>query len=109
MKDFYDLVALSRRFAFDGALLARAIRATFERRKTPFPSELPVGLSDEFATDPFKLTQWSAFLHKSGALERTDLSEAIREIATFVERPMSSAARGDEFAMQWPPRGPWRP
>jgi len=35
MKDFYDLVILSRIFEFDGAMLARAIQATFARRKTP--------------------------------------------------------------------------
>jgi len=37
MKDFYDLVVLSRMFEFDGELLTRAIRATFERRSTPVP------------------------------------------------------------------------
>ena len=31
MKDFYDLLAMSRLFAFEGATLAAAIRATFER------------------------------------------------------------------------------
>jgi hypothetical protein len=34
MKDFNDIVVLSRMFEFDGDLLVRAIRATFER-KTP--------------------------------------------------------------------------
>jgi predicted nucleotidyltransferase component of viral defense system len=38
MKDFYDIVVLSRMFEFDGQLLVQAIRATFERRKTP-PSD----------------------------------------------------------------------
>ena len=37
MKDFYDLLAVSRIFAFEGAVLAAAIRATFERRGTPVP------------------------------------------------------------------------
>ena len=34
MKDFYDLYVLSERFDFDGDLLARAIAATFARRRT---------------------------------------------------------------------------
>jgi predicted nucleotidyltransferase component of viral defense system len=38
MKDFYDVAVLARDFDFDGALLARAMRATFERRKTPLPT-----------------------------------------------------------------------
>jgi predicted nucleotidyltransferase component of viral defense system len=32
MKDFYDLMVLSRSFTFEGDVLVRAIRATFERR-----------------------------------------------------------------------------
>ncbi len=34
MKDFYDLWYMARRFDFDGALLARAVSATFSNRKT---------------------------------------------------------------------------
>jgi predicted nucleotidyltransferase component of viral defense system len=37
MKDFFDVVVLSRMFDFDGALLTRAIRATFVRRGTSLP------------------------------------------------------------------------
>lgn len=37
MKDFYDLLAMSRLFAFNGATLSAAIRATFERRGTTIP------------------------------------------------------------------------
>jgi len=37
-------MVLARLFEFDGEVLARAIRATFERRKTPLPIGLPVGL-----------------------------------------------------------------
>src|SRR5260221_10916815 len=48
MKDFYDLVILSRMFEFEGDLLARAIRATFDRRKTPVPSGLPIALTSAF-------------------------------------------------------------
>jgi hypothetical protein len=39
MKDFYDLWELSRRFDFDGATLCRSIKATFERRGTPLPTD----------------------------------------------------------------------
>ncbi|HEY5704870.1 MAG TPA: nucleotidyl transferase AbiEii/AbiGii toxin family protein [Terrimicrobiaceae bacterium] len=40
MKDFYDLWFLSRTFEFDGPTLVGAIRATFNRRKTPLPRYL---------------------------------------------------------------------
>jgi Nucleotidyl transferase AbiEii toxin, Type IV TA system len=32
MKDFFDLWSLSQTFAFDGATLSKAIKATFETR-----------------------------------------------------------------------------
>ena len=56
MKDFYDVALLARRFDFDGELLTRAIRATFERRKTPLPSTTPVALTTAFTEDATKKT-----------------------------------------------------
>ncbi|MDX8503249.1 nucleotidyl transferase AbiEii/AbiGii toxin family protein [Mesorhizobium sp. VK4C] len=53
-KDFYDLLALSRLFAFEGGSLVQAIRATFERRDTLLPTETPLGLSTAFAEDSEK-------------------------------------------------------
>ncbi len=57
MKDFYDLLALSRLFAFEGQSLTQAMRATFERRGTPLPTETPLGLSTAFAEDGDKARQ----------------------------------------------------
>ena len=37
MKDFFDIVVLARTFDFDGDWLARAMRATFDRRGTALP------------------------------------------------------------------------
>jgi predicted nucleotidyltransferase component of viral defense system len=39
MKDFYDIWLLSRTYEFEGDALARAIAATFTRRKTPIDSQ----------------------------------------------------------------------
>lgn len=61
LKDFYDLLALSRLFDFDGVTLTEAIRATFDRRQTPLPKGTPVGISTPFARDPEKMKQWAAF------------------------------------------------
>ncbi len=108
MKDFYDLVVLSRLFEFDGALLVRAIRATFDRRKTALPDGLPVALTDEFATDATKNTQWSAFVRKSGADPVGDLASAIATIAAFLERPLNAAVNKTSFGARWRPNGPWR-
>lgn len=65
MKDFYDLWALSHECAMEQAVLAAAVRATFARRRTPVPQEVPVALTDTFATDPAKQVQWTAFVRRS--------------------------------------------
>jgi len=52
MKDYYDIWLLSQQFDFDGASLMRAIEATFRRRRTVLPNELPIGLSIEFVSEP---------------------------------------------------------
>jgi hypothetical protein len=44
MKDYYDIWLLSQKFDFDGANLARAVEATFRRRRAVVPNELPIGL-----------------------------------------------------------------
>ena len=67
MKDFYDIAFLSESFAFDGNVLAKAIAVTFTRRKTPRPMKHPVAMTSEFAADPTKNIQWSAFIRKTGA------------------------------------------
>lgn len=54
MKDFYDLWVISRRFNFDERVLADAIKATFARRQTEIPVEVPVGLSDEVVRSAHK-------------------------------------------------------
>jgi predicted nucleotidyltransferase component of viral defense system len=64
MKDFYDLWYLSQHFTFEGIALSRAIAATFERRRTPIPTNTPLALTSEFANDETKQRQWLAFVRK---------------------------------------------
>lgn len=107
MKDFHDLLVLSRSLAFDGALLRRAIRATFERRVTPLPTLPPPALTEEFSLDASKQAQWRAFGRKSGATSPGDLAPVVREIAAFATAPLLAAAEPDPFDAHWPPGGPW--
>lgn len=62
MKDFFDLELLLKSNPPDRELLVNAIRATFKRRDSKLPNEVPTGLSDEFARD--KQVMWNAFLRK---------------------------------------------
>ena len=61
MKDYYDLWIIGEAFELDRSRLARAISATFARRGTTIPDEVPDGLSPEFANDPVKRHQWESF------------------------------------------------
>ncbi len=65
LKDYLDLSVLLEREVLDADILATAIAATFNRRAMPVPSELPIGLSDEFALDPSRQLLWRAFLNKN--------------------------------------------
>jgi len=65
MKDFYDLSMIAARFEIEPALLARAIKATFERRNTAIPDAEPIALSRGFARDEKKKAQWAAFLRRN--------------------------------------------
>lgn len=109
MKDIYDLHVLAKQFTFPGLTLARAIRATFERRKTELPRSLSHVLGDSFLQDAGKRAQWAAFLRRMGAgPEGLTLDEAGRIIQTFVGPPVEALAAGLAFDGTWPPSGPWQ-
>jgi predicted nucleotidyltransferase component of viral defense system len=61
MKDYYDVWMLLAAFDLAPERLRQAIMATFSRRGTAIPAEVPDGLSDAFANDAGKLRQWDAF------------------------------------------------
>jgi predicted nucleotidyltransferase component of viral defense system len=61
MKDYYDVWMLTGAFELEPARLRRAIAATFARRNTAIPTEVPDGLRDSFAADAGKQRQWDAF------------------------------------------------
>lgn len=108
MKDFYDLWVIAAQFPFKGSPLVKAIQATFSRRGTLMPSTTPISLSDEFATDRNKATQWKAFLKRS-SLENTEiqLPQVVNVLRAFLTPPLFAAAEGDVFEQSWPPGGPW--
>ena len=108
MKDFYDLYVLSKDFPFNGEVLVRAIRATFSRRKTEIPIELPLALTDEFSSDEVKSVQWEAFIRKSGLQDGTpDFKEVLSHLRDFLILPMKAAAGSAPFPTNWTAGGPW--
>lgn len=107
MKDFYDLRVLSELFAFDGEPLAKAIRATFNRRGTPIPEGVPVALTPQFIRDPGKTRQWSAFASKSGVADPGDLASVMERVTRFVREPLDRARTSARWKAGWPKGGPW--
>jgi predicted nucleotidyltransferase component of viral defense system len=107
MKDFYDLVVLSQMFEFDGALLARAIRATFDRRGTMLPKDLPPALTPAFYEDAGKKADWAAFMRKAAAANVGDLPAAMGLVVMFLQAPLAAAAGATPFTAQWTKGGPW--
>ena len=111
MKDFYDLWVLSRRYEFSGDVLSQAIRATFERRGTPLPVGLPIGLSADYAADAAHRAQWEAFLTRetrevdSGAT----LDVVVRDVSGFVWPPAQAAHGGHPFGKTWKAGICWSP
>jgi hypothetical protein len=83
LKDFYDLYALTQQFLPENKTLLQAILATFERRKTKIPNEMPVALTSEFSADENKKMQWKSFLKKSNVSEDISLEKAIRYLNEF--------------------------
>lgn len=107
MKDFYDLWLLSRRFDFDGATLANAVRRTFANRNTTVVAT-PTALTPTFGTDAVKQTQWQAFVKKTklGGVP-TVLQEVVDALVLFLN-PMAAAIEGGQpFTQRWLAPGPW--
>lgn len=102
MKDFFDLHWLGQHQSFSGELLIDSIKATFERRETPIPSETPLALTKTFSNDSGKQLQWNAFLRK-GKLAAPDLDEVIESLATFLTPLLTGEAKGQT----WHPESGW--
>ena len=94
MKDFYDLWFLSHRFEFDPTLLSTAIQATFTRRQTRLtPNPEPFG--ENFATDPIKQVQWTAFLRRNDLRGASpQFPEVMAHIRDFIGPVFRSAFPG---------------
>ena len=82
----------ARECTLDTAQLGDAIAATFQRRATPIPVGVPLGLSDEFAQDSVKRAQWLGFLCKN-RLGELALEDVVDEVRRFVEAPMAQARK----------------
>jgi hypothetical protein len=101
MKDFFDLWHLSRTFLFNGETLVKAIGNTFSARTTRIPVEIPIGLSEEFATA--NQAQWQAFLARIGNEDEqlTSFNSVTSSLREFALPPLYAAGCGEGYVHQW--------
>lgn len=108
MKDFYDIFVLARDFPFDGSILAKAVQATFKRRKTKIPEATPLALTEEFSNSTIKATQWNAFIRKSGlGKSMPELANVLAYLRDFLLPILHAATGQTNIPNQWSPGGPW--
>jgi len=109
MKDYYDIWVLSQTFNFDGEILKNAIKATFRRRKTPLPTDVPVGLTKAFSDDTIKQTQWTAFVRRSRLKSSpADLKAVVDGIRAFLIPASFAALQADPFHKKWQKGRGWQ-
>lgn len=101
LKDYFDIWALTETFPFDLGLLATAMARTFERKRFSFAGEWPDGLTDAYATNPMKVSQWKAFLRKTQPQARPEsLAEAVCRIRLFLAPVLKGKPR---VGLTWSP------
>jgi predicted nucleotidyltransferase component of viral defense system len=108
MKDFFDIWLLSRQFNFEGQRLAAAIEKTFSIRRADIQSE-PIPLTNSFAGDPAKVTQWRGFIRKNRLTNvPQDFGKVIKAIVAFLGPLAKTLAAKKPFEATWIAPGPWR-
>ncbi|MBW2688493.1 MAG: nucleotidyl transferase AbiEii/AbiGii toxin family protein [Deltaproteobacteria bacterium] len=108
MKDFYDIWLISRLFSFEGNVLRKALKNTFDRRRTTFPVSTPFAFTPAFYEDPQKTVQWTAFVKKSKPdIPVGDLPAIIADIAVFLAPVIESLQSNAPFENAWVPDQGW--
>ncbi|MDR2578412.1 MAG: nucleotidyl transferase AbiEii/AbiGii toxin family protein [Chitinispirillales bacterium] len=105
MKDFYDIWILSKTFDFSGHKLTEAIKATFNKRKTPIINNT-VAFTNSFVMD--KQKQWRMFCKKIKNTETPEsFGEIIAQIKNFLMPAISSLTEKTNEPGNWKAPDTW--
>ena len=107
-KDFYDIHALAQQFSFDRSTLVHAVHATFDRRATPIPSDVPVAFTGAFYSSESRAQQWRGYVTRNrldGVSQDFDLVGAV--VIGFLRPLWDDLVVGRRPTGDWPPAGPW--
>lgn len=100
MKDFYDIYSICKKFDFDGMILQRAIKTTFEKRKIRF-EQTPLVFSSTFINSVEKERQWIAFKKRICYQSDVDFEMVMNKIMHFLEPVCKNIISDTDFNKQW--------
>lgn len=101
LKDYHDLAEIALRSSLSGNTLCQAIKATFKRRRTQIPTELPQGLTSIFFDSRDKQSEWKAFLKRHSLRKRLSLKETSSIIADLMLPVIQACAVDHVFKLNW--------
>jgi hypothetical protein len=110
LKDFHDIWVTTRTFSFDLPGLVEAISGTLRRRETAIPIEMPVGLTEAFATIAEDRGLWAGFLRRNPpTLQPPPFTELQEELRRFFGPIIASLGAPEGASGRWDPDGgAWR-
>lgn len=109
MKDFYDIWLMMRQFDFEGPELAKALKRTFDHRKTSFPQGKQLFAEEIYDENSDRQMLWKTFLKKGNIKHAPDkLSIIAKDIEEFLRKPLEAINRGEDFKGWWKAPGPWK-
>ena len=100
-QDYHDQSEIALRCVLDGLMLRSALVATFTRRRTPLPSETPIGLTAAFHTAKNKQKAWAGFLTRHGLSRRFQLADACANIERLVMPVVLAIVNDEDFLLTW--------
>lgn len=99
MKDYYDIYYLANKFDFDGAMLTKALKKTFENRGHAFTIEQFEQVM-AFAENDAMQKKWNAFCRKIDT-QTDDFNTLLKIIEAFLTKPFTAAVKIEKFTDQW--------
>jgi len=108
-KDFYDLYAMAGAFRFERTTLVRAVKATFERRRTNVQAALPEALAASFYSDAARASQWRAYVTRNTLSDApADFVQVGDRLTAFLQPIWADVGSGTTTTGDWQNGGPWR-
>lgn len=98
-KDFYDIYVICKQYDFDGEDLAKAIKITFEHRKTNLNDI--VAFESDFIDDRTRLQRWKSFIKKKRAMEQVGFGDLIELIKVFLIPVINGLKNDESIEMLW--------